>query len=61
MVACGLGVTLVPNVAARAPTVHRPLTTRVNLVELALVSRADRDQPLVEQFVRVALDGPAAG
>jgi DNA-binding transcriptional LysR family regulator len=59
MVACGLGVTLVPNVAARAvqpPTVHRPLAERADLVELALVSRADGHEPLVAQFVRTALE-----
>jgi DNA-binding transcriptional LysR family regulator len=59
MVACGLGVTLVPNVAARSihpPTVHRPLAKRADLVELALVSRADGHQPLVDEFVRTALD-----
>ena len=58
MVACGLGVTLVPNVAASAvelPTVHRPLKQRADLVELALVSRADGHEPLVVEFVRAAL------
>jgi DNA-binding transcriptional LysR family regulator len=38
MVTCGLGVTLIPNVAARSiqpPAVYRPLARRADLVELA--------------------------
>jgi DNA-binding transcriptional LysR family regulator len=57
MVACGLGVTLVPNVATRAipePAVHRPLTSHTDLVELSLVVR-DGHEPLVREFLRIAL------
>ena len=59
MVACGLGVTLVPNVAVGALDgllIRRPLKRRADLVELALVSRADGHEPLVAKFVRTALD-----
>ena len=58
MVACGLGVTLVPNVAVGALDellVRRPLKKRADLVELALVSRAGAHEPLVAEFVRTAL------
>ena len=59
MVGCGLGVTLVPNVAVGALdrlAVRRPLKTRADLVELAIVSRASGHEPLVAEFVRSALD-----
>jgi DNA-binding transcriptional LysR family regulator len=59
MVACGLGVTLVPHVAASAvqpPTALRSLKRRADLVELALVSRADGHEPLVAEFVHTALE-----
>jgi DNA-binding transcriptional LysR family regulator len=59
MVACGLGVTLVPNVAVGlldARLARRPLKKRADLVELALVSRAGGHEPLVAEFVRTALD-----
>jgi DNA-binding transcriptional LysR family regulator len=39
MVACGLGVALVPNVSVRSvqpPVTYRPLTDRADLVELSL-------------------------
>lgn len=43
MVACGLGVTLVPNVTVRSAVppaaTYRPLTNRADLVELSLVTR----------------------
>lgn len=57
MVACGLGVTLVPNVAVRSiqgPIVYRPLTDAADIVELSLVSRADTHEPLVQEFLRHA-------
>ena len=57
MVACGLGVTLVPNVAVRSiqgPIVYRPLTDSADIVELSLVSRADAHEPLVQEFLRHA-------
>ncbi|MEU5032427.1 LysR family transcriptional regulator [Streptomyces milbemycinicus] len=57
MVACGLGVTLVPNVAVRSiqgPIVYRPLTDPADIVELSLVSRADTHEPLVQEFLRHA-------
>jgi DNA-binding transcriptional LysR family regulator len=59
MVACGLGVTLVPNTAAQAipsPTVHRPLTDDTDLVELSLVTRSATDEPLVREFIRIAYE-----
>jgi DNA-binding transcriptional LysR family regulator len=62
MVTCGLGVTLVPNVAVRStlpPTVtYRPLTNRTELVELSLVTRESPHEPLVREFLRIALTQP---
>jgi DNA-binding transcriptional LysR family regulator len=62
MVACGLGVTLVPNVAVRSafpPTAtYRPLTNRAELVELSLVTRDSPHQALVAEFLRIALTQP---
>jgi len=62
MVACGLGVTLVPNVAVRSvlpPTaICRPLTNRAELVELSLVTRDSPHEPLVREFLRIALTNP---
>jgi len=62
MVACGLGATLVPNVAVRSalpPTAtYRPLTTRAELVELSLVTRDNPHEPLVKEFLRIALAQP---
>lgn len=62
MVACGLGVTLVPNVAVRSalpPTAtYRPLTNRAELVELSLVTRESPREPLVREFLRIALTQP---
>lgn len=60
MVACGLGITLVPNGAAQSiqlPTVQRTLSRRAELVELALISRSGTHEPLVEEFCRLAFDG----
>jgi len=57
MVACGLGVTLVPDSAPRAaeyPTVHLPLVGETDLVELSLVTRAGVSEPLVREFLHVA-------
>ncbi|MFI0822039.1 LysR family transcriptional regulator [Streptomyces sp. NPDC021098] len=57
MVACGLGVTLVPHVTVRSiqgPIAYRPLTDAADLVELSLVSRADTHEPLVEEFLEHA-------
>jgi DNA-binding transcriptional LysR family regulator len=57
MAACGLGVTLVPNVSVRQiqPTVpYRPLTDRTDIVELSLVSRDGAQEPLTEHFLRIA-------
>jgi DNA-binding transcriptional LysR family regulator len=58
MVACGLGVTLVPNVAVRSalpPTAtYRPLTNRAELIELSLVTRESPHEPLVNEFLRIA-------
>lgn len=54
MVACGLGVTLVPNVAVRSiqgPIVYRPLTDTADIVELSLVTRGGGYEPLVEEFL----------
>lgn len=59
MVACGLGVTLVPNVTARCteqPVAHRPLVDRADIVELSLVSRAAAHEPLVRDFLAFAAD-----
>ncbi len=62
MVACGLGVTLVPNVAVRSalpPTAtYRPLTSRADLVELSFVTRESPHEPLVREFLRIALTQP---
>ena len=62
MVACGLGVTLVPNVAVRSalpPTAtYRPLTNRAELVELSLVTRDSPHEPLIKEFLRIALAHP---
>jgi DNA-binding transcriptional LysR family regulator len=62
MAACGLGVTLVPNVAVRSaplPTAtYRPLTNRAELVELSLVTRDSPYEPLVKEFLRIALAQP---
>jgi DNA-binding transcriptional LysR family regulator len=57
MVACGLGVTLVPDVATGAVpphTVYRPLAGETDLVELSMVTRSGSDEPLVREFMRVA-------
>jgi len=62
MVACGLGVTLVPNTAVRSalpPTAtYRPMTSRAELVELSLVTRESPHEPLVREFLRIALAQP---
>jgi DNA-binding transcriptional LysR family regulator len=62
MVACGLGVTLVPNAAVRSalpPTAtYRPLTNRAELVELSLVTRESPHEPMVREFLRIALTQP---
>jgi DNA-binding transcriptional LysR family regulator len=62
MAACGLGVTLVPNVAVRSappPTAtYRPLTNRAELVELSIVTRDSPNEPLVKEFLRIALAQP---
>jgi DNA-binding transcriptional LysR family regulator len=62
MVACGLGVTLVPNVAVRSAlpptTTYRPLTNRAELVELSLVTRDSPHEPLIKEFLRIALAQP---
>jgi len=42
--------------ALHPPTVQRPLAKRADLVELALVSHADGHEPLVDEFIRTALD-----
>ena len=57
MAASGLGVTLVPNVSVRQmqpPAPYRPLTHRADIVELSLVSRDGTQEPLAEQFLRIA-------
>jgi len=57
MVACGFGVTLVPNTTVRSAgpaTAHRPLTDPADIVELSLVTRAGAREPLVEEFLRIA-------
>jgi DNA-binding transcriptional LysR family regulator len=65
MVGCGLGVTLVPNVAVRSalpPTVtYRSLTNRAELVELSLVTRENPEEPLVREFLRIAMTQPPGG
>lgn len=62
MVACGLGVTLVPNVtAARSfdhPIAYRPLTDPADIVELSLVTRSGTHEPLVQEFLRIASGRP---
>ncbi len=62
MVACGLGVTLVPNVAVRsvlpAAITYRPLTNRDDLVELSLVTRDSPHEPLVREFLQIAMSQP---
>ncbi|PZS30999.1 MAG: LysR family transcriptional regulator [Pseudonocardiales bacterium] len=57
MVACGLGVALVPHTAAAAAAAisYLPLREPYPLVGLALVLRADDPEPLTEQFVDCAL------
>lgn len=58
MVACGFGVTLVPNATAartfQRPVAHRPLTDPADIVELSLVTRANAQEPLVKDFLRIA-------
>lgn len=67
MVACGLGVTLVPQASAWSPhpgTFYRPLADEADLVELSLVTRSGPDEPLVREFIRTAAaqsDGRARG
>lgn len=59
MVACGLGVTIVPESSARAQpvgVVWRELQEQINLVELSIVSCADRSEPLVDHFMRCILE-----
>jgi DNA-binding transcriptional LysR family regulator len=62
MVAFGLGVTLVPNLAVRSAlppaAAYRPLTYRAELVELSLVTRESPHEPLVKDFLRIALTQP---
>ncbi|WP_120521634.1 LysR family transcriptional regulator [Arthrobacter celericrescens] len=57
MVACGLGVTLAPESSVRPlkTVAWREPAQRVDLVELSLVSRADRAEPLVDHFIDCAL------
>jgi len=56
MVACGLGVTLIPS-ALLGPTqpgiAHRTLTDRTDLVELSLVTRTGPQEPLVRHFLHL--------
>lgn len=57
MVACGLGVTLVPKIVAdlhRDGITYREPTRRLELVELSLLWRADETELLVHAFVDVA-------
>jgi DNA-binding transcriptional LysR family regulator len=57
MVACGLGVTLVPKIVAdlhRDGMTYREPTRRLELVELSLLWRADETEPLVHAFVHAA-------
>ena len=59
MVACGLGVTLVPNASAaqhRRGVIYRELTHTLELVELSLLWRAGDDEPLVKAFMATAKD-----
>ncbi|MFG2005487.1 LysR family transcriptional regulator [Spirillospora sp. NPDC048911] len=61
MTASGLGVTLVPNVTVRQiqpPAPYRPLTDRADIVELSLVSRDGTQEPLAQQFLRLAAAHP---
>jgi DNA-binding transcriptional LysR family regulator len=61
MVACGLGVALVPHTAGVPLTrvQYVPLRDPFSLVELAVVHRASDPEPLVRHFVRCALrQGP---
>jgi DNA-binding transcriptional LysR family regulator len=62
MVGCGLGVTLVPSIAARSalpPTAtYRLLANRAELVELSLVTRDNPHEPLVREFLRLAQTQP---
>jgi DNA-binding transcriptional LysR family regulator len=62
MVARGLGVTMAPSTAVRSalrPTATcRPLTNRADLVELSLVTRDSPHEPLVKEFLRIALTQP---
>jgi hypothetical protein len=64
MVACGFDVTLVPNATVarifRRPVAHRPLTDPADIVELSLVTRANSQEPLVQEFLRIA-SGEAIG
>ncbi len=57
MVACGLGIALVPQTAVVSLTgvQYVPLRDPFSLVELAVVHRARDPEPLTEQFVRCAL------
>lgn len=62
MVACGLGVTLVPSVAVRsvlpATITYRSLINPAELVELSLVTRGSPLEPLVGGFLRIAMTQP---
>lgn len=56
MVACGLGVTLAPSALlkpAQPAVAHRTLTDRADLIELALITRAEPPQPLVRHFLHL--------
>jgi len=57
MVACGLGVALVPQTAAlpTATVAYVPLKNPYSLVDLALVHRVNDPEPLIQQFVDCAL------
>lgn len=57
MIACGLGVTLVPSTLlgpAQPTVVHRTLKERADLVELSLITRTEPQQPLVRHFLHLA-------
>ena len=61
MVACGLGVTIVPHSSATTwagAVVYRPLQKRVPLVELSLICR-DTSEPLIDYFVACAMAAAA--
>jgi hypothetical protein len=49
----------VPNLAVRSAlppaAAYRPLTCRAELVELSLVTRESPHEPLVKDFLRIAL------